>query len=312
MTVLIYAVLYWILPIETRIVELSYLAGNMLKTAQKIKIASTLSKAIMSLRRLAGRDSQVHVKRGGIQWCLDLRQGIDFAIYLLGGFERRTLADYRRLISPGNIVIDIGANIGSHTLPLARLVGETGRVYALEPTEYAFGKLLANIQLNPEIGKRIVPRQLMLVADSSAALEPEIYSSWPLIENESLHSVHRGALKSTRGGKALALDKFLHDMDVRRVDFIKLDVDGHEPSVLQGAQQTIKNHLPVIMMELAPYLFNNTPGEFAGMIDLLTGLGYRFRSADSGEWLPQNAEQISRRIPTGASINVIVTRRHPG
>ena len=120
------------------------------------------------------------VKRHGIQWSLDLNEGIDFSIYLIGSFEPRTHRLYRKIIKPGQTVLNIGANVGSHTLPLAKLVGNYGRVVAFEPTAFAYGKLMVNIALNPKLSHRIIPKQAMLVAGSQARLEPALFSSWPL------------------------------------------------------------------------------------------------------------------------------------
>ena len=61
-----------------------------------------------------------------INWRLDLLEGID----LLGSFEPLTVRAYRGIVRPGDTVLDIGANVGAHTLPLAQLVGETCRVIA--------------------------------------------------------------------------------------------------------------------------------------------------------------------------------------
>ena len=73
-----------------------------------------------ALRTLAGKGDVGVFRRGGIVWELDLREGIDFAIYLQGGFEAATLREYGRIVRSGFVALDIGANIGSHTLPLAQ------------------------------------------------------------------------------------------------------------------------------------------------------------------------------------------------
>lgn len=102
------------------------------------------------------------------------------AIYVLGGCRLGTLRRYAQLIKPGDVVFDIGANVGAHTLPLAQLVGVTGRVYSFEPTAYAFAKQQANIALNPSLVSRISAHQMMLMADESVSLPESVYSSWPL------------------------------------------------------------------------------------------------------------------------------------
>ena len=125
----------------------------MLSTAQKIRIARVLSGGVIGLRRTLGLPSEVTTRRGGVRWRLDLTEGIDLSIYLLGAFEPATVKLYRRLVKPGDVVLDIGANIGAHVLPLAVLVGDAGRVIAFEPTRYACRKLQANLALNPRLGE---------------------------------------------------------------------------------------------------------------------------------------------------------------
>ena len=111
-----------------------------LNTRQKIAIAGLISGIVRTTRTLVGKADVGVFRRGDIVWELDLSEGIDFAIYLRGGFEPETLREYRRIVRAGFVALDIGANIGSHTLPLAQLVGPSGRVYSFEPTDYAFAK----------------------------------------------------------------------------------------------------------------------------------------------------------------------------
>src|SRR4030095_4914874 len=120
------------------------ISHHMLRTTTKIGPAKGLSHAISRGRRLAGLGSQTEVVRDGLRWQLDLCEGIDLALYL-GIFETDSVSVVRRLLEPGAVVLDIGANIGAHTLPMARRVGPNGKVYAFEPTQFAFQKLQNNI-----------------------------------------------------------------------------------------------------------------------------------------------------------------------
>src|SRR5260221_2442029 len=113
-------------------------------------IARALYRVVHAGRTLAGRPDQQKVVRDGIAYDLDLSQGIDFAIYLGGMFERDTARALIRLVEPSSLVVDIGANIGAHTLRLAKLVGPHGQGLAFEPTEFAFAKLKQNLKLNSE------------------------------------------------------------------------------------------------------------------------------------------------------------------
>ena len=110
----------------------------MLSTAQKILIAKLLSVVIIYTRKIFGNSSHAIVSRDGIKWNLDLNEGIDLSIFILGGFEISTINFYKKNIPEGSIILDIGANIGAHTLPFALLAGDNGKVYSFEPTGYAF------------------------------------------------------------------------------------------------------------------------------------------------------------------------------
>src|ERR1700690_2762326 len=152
----------------------------MLSTKTKIRIARALNRIIVTARAAIGRDAIVRVRRGGVNWHLDLNEGIDLAIYL-GVYQAvppRVIAEW---IRPDSLVIDIGANIGSHCLPMARRLGPAGRVVAIEPTDYAFAKLVANVDLNRDFRQRVVPVQAMLGEQSERSTAPaSVYSRWPL------------------------------------------------------------------------------------------------------------------------------------
>jgi FkbM family methyltransferase len=248
----------------------------------------------------------VDVRRNGIDWRLDLREGIDLSIYLLGAFEWRTIHSYSPLIAPGDVVFDIGANIGAHTLQLAKRVGPAGRVYAFEPTQYAYGKLLANMSLNPDLASRITATQMMLTARDDAALKPEICSSWPVTGEHDRHEQHQGTFQSTDGAKAGTLDRFLTEAGVDRVDFVKLDVDGHEYDVLEG-WTTIARYRPKIILELGPYDEYGRP--LVDLLDRLAAHGYRFHqlsrstAAQLRDKRPLDTGALAAGLRSGTGVN---------
>jgi len=281
----------------------------MLATRTKLALAAAASSLLSSGRTFLGRDSSVTVRRGGLRWQLDLREGIDFSIYLLGGFERKTAAALRRLVQPGSVVFDIGANVGAHTLGMARSVGPAGCVVAVEPSDEAFAKLTRNVQINPDFEGRVRLRQVLLAASAEAPAPPALYASWPLHPTGPVHPKHGGRLVTTTGASVDTLDRLMTREGLGRLDLIKLDVDGFEARVLEGGFETLGRCQPVIVMELAPYVHAEAGGSFADLVSLLREAGYGVVEASNGRAVPLDVEELRRRIPDGASVNVVARGR---
>lgn len=276
----------------------------MLTTKTKIALAAFAYRTIAKGRGLLGKGKQVLVRRGGVHWCLDLDEGIDFSIYLLGGFERSTAATLRTLVRPGDTVLDIGANIGAHTLGVAKGVGETGKVFAFEPADFAFRKLLRNLASNPELERRTLASQVMLGSGADKALVG-VYASWPLEKVDSVHPKHRGRFVSTQGATLDTLDGFVERQKISRINLIKMDVDGNELPVLQGSRGVLRKQRPIIVMEMSPYVHAEEQNSFAEMIELLRELQYKIEDATNRKSLPLDAVALEQLIPDGASINVV-------
>jgi FkbM family methyltransferase len=203
------------------------------------------------------------------------------------------------------VVFDIGANIGAHSLHLGHCVGATGRVFAFEPTDFAFEKLKRNLALNPEVEKRCSAHQLLLAAAPAVAARAEIYSSWPLESKGEVHPLHRGRLMKTENARVDTLDCFVQRERIERLDLIKLDVDGSEAAVLQGGIEALSRFRPTLVMEIAPYVHAKETGGFAALIALLREAGYSLHDAHNGKALPMNASQLEALVPAGAGINVV-------
>jgi len=238
-------------------------------------------------------------------WSLDLSEGIDFSIYLLGAFERSTVMTLEKLVKPGDVVFDIGANIGAHTLGLARCVGPAGKVFAFEPTDFAFDKLKRNLALNPGLQARTYPRQVLLAEAPAEEAPKEIFASWPLEKDASVHPKHRGRLVTARNATVDTLDRVVEREGIERLNVIKIDVDGHELPVLQGGLAGLTKFRPVLVMEMSPYVHAEEHNSFADLVALLRDAGYSIQDATTWAPLPLEESELEALIPDGASINVI-------
>ncbi|MGV8041914.1 MAG: FkbM family methyltransferase [Thermoanaerobaculaceae bacterium] len=277
-----------------------------MRTSTKIALARQAYLAVRLWRRLAGLPMEGRFERRGISWELDLKEGIDFSIFLLGRFEPAFARSYSRLLRPGDTVLDLGANVGAHALPFAALTGEGGRVVAVEATAYAYARLCRNLELNPAMKGRVHAHHALLVESADAPGMESIYARWPLDARRPVHPSHCGELEAVGGARRTTLDELVGREHLERVDWIKLDVDGNELTVLRGGLGTLDRHRPRLLVELSPSA--SAPGEgarFLDMVGLLLARGYRFTRLPSCRALPASPERIASSIPDGASLNAL-------
>lgn len=283
----------------------------MLRTDNKLKIARVLNRLVVAARSVAGKGPDLEAVRDGIRWQLDLNEGIDLAIYLklYQKIPQRLLDTW---IAPGSLAVDIGANVGAHCLPLARHVGPTGCVVAVEPTDFAFGKLKKNIALNPELTSRVIPIQAALTdGGSGSANQTEFYSRWPLrTEGAKLHREHLGQMETASASRLLPLDTLIDELRAQgrigmRVAFVKLDVDGNELSVLRSGPRLFTTDRPAVLVEMAPYVQDEQAGRLEALLDTLSSYGYRLEYADTGREFPMSADLVRREIVHGAALDLL-------
>jgi FkbM family methyltransferase len=283
----------------------------MLSTRRKLQIATAISATLRMARSLVGRSDHVEAVRGGLRWSLDLAEGIDLAIYL-GVYQRIGKFAAENILIPGTVAIDIGANIGAFTLPLAASLGDAGHVIAIEPTDFAYEKLRANVGMNPRLSRHVTTIQALLGARDGEAGAEGVFSSWRLggDAQAARHPEHGGVRMSIAGAVHHSLDSLL-ESDARlpelagRISFVKLDVDGHELDVLRGAQDLLRSRRPALLMEMAPYVQDERPGGTKVLLAEIEQLGYRLFDPESGDPLPGDEQGIKRLIPHGSSIDLL-------
>jgi len=283
----------------------------MFTVRQKMFIARMMNRVVRLARRLVGRGMRTRCRRRGVMWDLDLDEGIDLSIYLLGAYEPAMLRAYTSVIHEGDVVFDIGANIGAHTLHFARLVGPAGRVFAFEPTDYAAAKIRLNLEINPDLARRVNFQQRFLVADNTEVLPATVAARWPVAnDHDDLNEYHLGKPESLDHALAVTADDFFDAENLRRLDFVKIDVDGYEYPVLRGFHRNLERFRPRILIELAPFLYTAAQaGEFDDYVRFIAELGYSFIEARTGRPLPCDPTALRNQIKPGCTMNCLVL--HP-
>lgn len=145
---------------------------------------------------------------------------------------------------PGDHVVDAGACFGDTALLFAHSVGDAGRVYAFEMVPEHLRIIARNAEKNPDLARRITV--------FAAALGDEAVEAVGVAEEAARHDapVNPGARYDTALSPCWRLDDVVDKGLVKRVDFLKLDVEGDEPKVLRGAARTIANYRPVLAISV--------------------------------------------------------------
>lgn len=201
-------------------------------------------------------------RHGDMYWLPnDIYIGRSLADYGEYGWEEVELLG--KLLKPGDRVIESGANIGTHTLPLSRFVGKEGYVYALEPQPLIFQILCTNLQVNLCANVRVF---------NAGTSNVEGVASIPDIDYEAQENF--GGVQMIRAGLGKTEVPLVKLDDVipkegGKITLIKADVEGMELMTLLGSGLTIGDNRPALYVE------NNLGPQSAELIRFMHQINYR-------------------------------------
>ena len=200
-------------------------------------------------------------------------------LYLAGKrlTERREVATLRSLVRPGMVVADIGANVGFYALQLADWVGNSGQVVAFEPDPVSY-RLLA-MRVNRAAYSNVAVHQLAL-GDRRArgVLHASAYNR----ADNRLTASHTEPHVERLEVQIATLDDFLSATPGGRFDALKLDVQGYEGMVLQGARKTIGAGLRWAWIEFSPDLLRAAGQDPISFLEDAGGLGMKLLRVSGG------------------------------
>ena len=230
------------------------------------------------------RPTTIPLPKWGIQMYLPAEwRGLPKLIFAFREYYEPELSCLEELLSPGKTFVDVGANVGIYTLAASRIVGETGRVIAFEPSIQSLPALRRNIALNHLTNVALFP-----VALSHVTGMAKLYHG----PNPSLNSLGKETAWSEDAEEITTetLDGMVERARLDHVDVIKADVQGAEELVLRGARRLLTSMRPTIIFEIFPE--GTAPLRLApyGAWEFLATLGYEFFVAD---WRAGLRKQVS-------------------
>jgi len=198
---------------------------------------------------------------------------IDASIFYLGDYEPWLKKHFKNLIKPGDTVLDVGANIGFHSIYFSTLVGAVGRVIAVEPIKQNFKALQHNVLLNKLDNIILVEKAL---ANESKIINVHINND---AINPGAHSLLNEGIANTKVNCITGND-LLKKLGISELDFIKIDVEGFELEVIKGLSDTIKTCRPIIIFEYDKAFQLKSTENPEAIFALLASHQYSFESVD--------------------------------
>ncbi|MBW7932843.1 MAG: FkbM family methyltransferase [Gemmatimonadaceae bacterium] len=211
------------------------------------QVANVLRRLLLPLRGPSDALATVRMRDGSLMiW--DLRDESEGRAAFLGRWDDDIRNAVIRMLPEAAVILDVGASVGAWTIPLARQAGRAATVYAFEPVPANRERLQTVIAANA----------LTNVTVSSLALG-EAAQRVGMWLRSSVSGAESGtaAVVPTEEGHIVVemqtLDRWTDEIGLRRIDFIKLDVEGAELQVLAGGTHTVQRLRPVILAEFDPY-----------------------------------------------------------
>lgn len=206
---------------------------------------------------------------GKIQFNANTSFKIDKEILYKHYYDLKLLKYLQRLVKKGDYCFDIGANVGAITLSLSHLVGETGKVFSFEPGIELFERLQRNVLLN----------KMEQVSCYNFGLSNKVGKMFWSYDTENPGNAFLAETGSIEVSIKI-LDEIEEIKDLKRVDLIKIDVEGMELEVLMGSYNLLNKFKPAIIYE-------TSVGQYFKKIKelqiFLSRIGYKFYEIDVPE-----------------------------
>ncbi len=214
-------------------------------------------------------------------------------------YEKAETEIFKKEIKEGNIVIDIGANIGYYTLLAAKIVGNKGKVFAFEPDPENFKILKKNIDANRYKNVVLVQK---VVSDKSKKLKLFLSE-----DNKAGHKIYGdNTNKNFVIVNSVTINDFLKNQDVE-VDFIKMDIEGAEGKAFAGMSSIMKKNKIKIMTEFIPSLLRDLDTDPRKYIKTFIEYGFKIYDINNLN-KPATIEELMQRYDNGKHTNLLCLR----
>jgi FkbM family methyltransferase len=236
-------------------------------------------------RHFKGSDQILYELPGGLKIKL-YRQSKLTEYILFHEFEKAELCFFESYLQRNDVVLDIGANIGFHTIHAGKLVGEEGRVFAFEPVLNSFAHLMENIALNKSYN--VIAANIGFSDKNEAATinVSENYNAWnTLAKKDKMEANEAAKFNTTETIQLQRLDDWisLNINNPEDISLVKIDVEGWEKYVILGGIHYFEINAPVVMMEFSDVNTFAAGYQCLELYEMFASFGYVWYRFDMNE-----------------------------
>ena len=268
-----------------RILKIRFLEEFFAGKTQNLTIESWWLR-LMPPNYLYPANSRREVERKGIKYSLDISDYMEHGVYF--GYSEAAQDELLRLGAGKNVIIDVGVNLGATLMNFARC-SPTGVIIGFEPDEKNFRKAERNLDLNNfgnvelyrnGLGAETATVKLFKVNPANQGMNRIFDDRETSIEKDLAYEKI----------EIIRLDDFVNEHQVDRIDLIKIDVEGYEFKVLQGAEQSLLRYRPILFIELDDENLKAQNDSAELLISFLKKIGYTIYRADNKQEVKLNSE----------------------
>lgn len=228
----------------------------------------------------------------GLLFHCDTQSFLEWYIFFYGAFRPEVSRLINRMLRPGQVAIDIGANVGMHSVIMANRVGPTGHVVVFEPDPHPMGRLRRNMALNG----------IDWVTTVEAAVSARSETRTFYLHDDTIGNFANASLVAANVGKQTAsvemqvvsIDEWMRDNPLPRVDVVKLLAQGEEYNALQGMRGLIERDRPKIFFLYEPSYWQRQDLELMDAVKFFAGHGYGVQEVEF-----RSRREVVGEIPKG-------------
>ena len=226
-------------------------------------------------------DSLRFTKKNGINYALDISDYQHWIIYF--GITKDDPIGLFELVQKGDTIIDIGSNIGQTAMTFAKIAGEQSMVYGFEPDPVNYSKAMENLKLNSF--KNI---EILNLGLGSKSEELNLKINSPL--NRGGNRIDKNKTKDSFIIKVEMLDSLFENKKIKKIDLIKIDVEGFELEVLKGASSIIRNFKPKMFIEVDDTNLKEQGSSAKDLIEYLYTFDYFIVNSETKEIVKKESD----------------------